>query len=332
MVRPGDSELLGFLLPRGRGLVPTTVFGVPLAPALERCAALAVLEARGLAVLSEPWWCDGSAGRLVEVGAGSVRWSGGTGEVLLSTDDAADRLWPLATRRPDAVSAAVADNAAWCASVAAAQGVPSRRDETSWSAAAPMPAFFPSAVTLRPGVGPAAVLAAVPGGAVGVKDAFADLDLGPGGFSELLHGRWVAAETVARPAGGRERVVLVETSEQLAGFAAASVHESLDWAALQEDPTVDLVLVETFGQDGWKQLAQAVLSSGAGTGVPGAVGISNVEVAAGGSATDAWRAVGWFAARRFPDRLLVGWEPSADVVPPLLAGFVDVGPLRVWVR
>ncbi|SEP95429.1 hypothetical protein [Microlunatus flavus] len=53
--RAEDDELLGHLEDRGDGVVPLTLFGAPLAAPGTRAEAEAVLDARGLASLAEPW-------------------------------------------------------------------------------------------------------------------------------------------------------------------------------------------------------------------------------------------------------------------------------------
>lgn len=242
----------------------------------------------------------------------------------------------------DALAAAVADNVAWCAAVARSRGTAQRATPRTWATRRPMPVLFPSLVTTAPGAAVAEVVDALPPGPVAVKDAFADVDLAAAGFSLLLHGRWLVAPvptttgTATPSAGPRLRCARVRTPAQLSGFAAASVHTGLDWAALQADPAVDLVTVDGFGAGRWARRAQAVLSSGSA-----AVGISNVQLLAGGPGSegpddgevaDVWRALVRAARDRFPGRPVVGWEPVDDVAGPLAAGLLVAGPLRVWVR
>ena len=54
--RPSDSELVGYTVRDAGGTVPLSLLGHPLAGPGEPAAAIAVLEARGLACLSESWW------------------------------------------------------------------------------------------------------------------------------------------------------------------------------------------------------------------------------------------------------------------------------------
>lgn len=54
--RPGDDELVGYLVREASGTTPLTLFGHPLAAPGDPGAAQAVLEQRGLASLAESWW------------------------------------------------------------------------------------------------------------------------------------------------------------------------------------------------------------------------------------------------------------------------------------
>lgn len=51
-----DGERLGQVVPTAAGWQPTTAFGAPLGEPTDHDDAVAVLHARGLAVLAEPWW------------------------------------------------------------------------------------------------------------------------------------------------------------------------------------------------------------------------------------------------------------------------------------
>ncbi|HYH31435.1 MAG TPA: hypothetical protein VD903_13705 [Pseudonocardia sp.] len=59
--RDGDGELLGFVEPAADGgWRALALFGAELATAPDQDAAVAQVEAAGLAVLAERWWyCDG---------------------------------------------------------------------------------------------------------------------------------------------------------------------------------------------------------------------------------------------------------------------------------
>jgi hypothetical protein len=55
--RPADGELVGYLVPDGPGVVPTTLVGTPLGGPGPAADARAALVARGLVALDRRWWC-----------------------------------------------------------------------------------------------------------------------------------------------------------------------------------------------------------------------------------------------------------------------------------
>ena len=69
--RPDDGELIGYLIPADDELViPTTIFGYRLEPAMDRFAAEQVLNDLGLSYLANVWLLadeDGSERRVVLV-------------------------------------------------------------------------------------------------------------------------------------------------------------------------------------------------------------------------------------------------------------------------
>ena len=65
--RESDDELLGYVAATADGSVPLTLFGVALAGPGTREEAEAVLQARGLACLAEPWWFRQDDGEEVRV-------------------------------------------------------------------------------------------------------------------------------------------------------------------------------------------------------------------------------------------------------------------------
>jgi hypothetical protein len=69
--RSGDGELIGYLIPADNELViPTTIFGYRLEPAMNRFAAEQILDDLGLSYLANVWLFDhedGSERRVVLV-------------------------------------------------------------------------------------------------------------------------------------------------------------------------------------------------------------------------------------------------------------------------
>ncbi|GAA3571698.1 hypothetical protein GCM10022197_30310 [Microlunatus spumicola] len=116
MVLPGwtpyrrheDDELLGYLVQEPGGTVPLTLFGARLAEAGTLEQAEAVLRARGLSCLADPWLFrqdDGEEVRVALVAAYPDRvvvvpapWGyadPGAQPVVVAAENGADRLRPL---------------------------------------------------------------------------------------------------------------------------------------------------------------------------------------------------------------------------------------------
>jgi hypothetical protein len=55
--RPQDGEVVGYLVPTGSDVVPTTLAGTPLGGRQPAPAARALLVARGLRAMDGRWWC-----------------------------------------------------------------------------------------------------------------------------------------------------------------------------------------------------------------------------------------------------------------------------------
>lgn len=86
------------------------------------------------------------------------------------------------------VQTAARNNAEWCAAMSRSHDVASEFSAQVWAAPARTPLYYPDAVTLVPGVDPAALAAWIDITAPGasVKDSFADLDLTEVGFQVLF--------------------------------------------------------------------------------------------------------------------------------------------------
>ncbi|QEO16099.1 hypothetical protein FLP10_06080 [Agromyces intestinalis] len=225
------------------------------------------------------------------------------------------------------------DNARWCAAVARAHGIAAASTPWGWRARAAMPEGYPEAVTLGPGAAAAEVAAAVPPGPASVKDSFADLDLHDAGFEVLLEGGWIALEregggelsgasgaSGASLAGaGAPPLEPVRTARALADWALASGAVAAGHPALLDDPAV---VVLAASDESGAVVAGGILSLG-----DDAVGVSNVFGRPG-----TYAAIATAATVRAEGRPVVGWEPADLLASPAAAGFVVVGPMRVWVR
>ncbi|MFY1615552.1 hypothetical protein [Micromonospora sp. WMMD736] len=219
---------------------------------------------------------------------------------------------------PDGMrEAAARNNARWCEAVCASHGLVGRSDADAWSVPRRSPQWYPDAVTLRPGVDPEALLARIDAGAgASVKDSFADLDLTAYGFRVLLDAQWIHRPPADPPPD--PPLTPVSTGQQLAAWASAHGGGELFRPALLTDPRIRVLA--RHDEDG-TVVGGAVLSG------DDPCGVSNV-FAHTADLDEIWRAV---VATR-PDVPLVGYESTPDLPPPLRAGFVPTGPLRVWLR
>lgn len=221
---------------------------------------------------------------------------------------------------PRAVRAAAA-NAAWCATVCWAHGIPSSLAAGLWRSEGRPPPFYPDAVTLEPGLDPARVASLVPSReGASVKDSFGDVDLGALGFAVLFEAQWVWHDPVAGAAAKAGAVwTAVRDEADLAEWATAAGQQ-------------DTLVVELLGEPGVRFLR--AVEDGVEVGRAalclrvGVVEVSNVWAAAPG----VWESLVQAAARWFPARPLAGYEGGVDLVAAMGGGFVPVGPLRVWVR
>jgi hypothetical protein len=228
---------------------------------------------------------------------------------------------------PGRVRLAARNNAEWCDLVCRTHGVDTEFDRDVWVARHRSPPLYPDAVTLRDGVPAGAVLARVdasPG--CSVKDSFASLDLSAEGFRPLFEAQWVW-----RPAGGARPEpglawTVARTAEHLRAWAAAHGGGDTFRPELLDDPAVTIVM----GHDGPDLVAGAVGNHGGAV-----VGLSNVFVGVGAGVDDpgrAWAEASDAVAAAFPGLDLVGYEDGAALRTALDAGFVAVGPLRVWLK
>jgi hypothetical protein len=203
----------------------------------------------------------------------------------------------------DLLSAAVRNNAEWCALVCRTHGVESRFGERAWRALGPTPPYYPDSITLSPDAAPADLLPAQ-----SIKDSFATLDLTADGFAPLFEATWIHRPPA--PAGGKaaRRVSSVgDLREEHAAFVRA---------ALLDDPGVAVLTLDQGG---------SILNR-----VGGVLGVSNLFAVDGGDVGAVWSATIRAAADLFPGLDLVGYEHGGDLPPALAAGFTELGPLRVW--
>ncbi|RHA38213.1 hypothetical protein [Cellulomonas rhizosphaerae] len=195
---------------------------------------------------------------------------------------------------------AAANNAAWCDAVCRAAGLAPEADDGLWWSSARTPPGYPDAITLRPGIDAATLLARMDGSpGASVKDSFADLDLVTHGYTVLFDATWIG-----HPGSTRDPVRRWEPGRL---DAATGTGE-------------DVRVLETT--DGVAGRVAFNLSAAE-------IGVSNVAVDDGDPA-DLWRDLPGLAHQSFGALPLVGYE--IDPTAALAAGFSPIGPLRVWLR
>lgn len=222
----------------------------------------------------------------------------------------------------DPLTLAVRENATWCDLVCRLHRFTPEGDARLWWSARRTPDLFPDAVTLVPDLPVLDVLGRIadsPGASV--KDSFATLDLTDQGWTVRFEATWIA-----RPPGvGADADVAVTFTvvrEKLlfaAWCRACGGPEGVLPAGLRRAPGVTVL-----GRDG--------------DGAPPAGAILHRTEIGGTPVVGLWNAFGdgpavaAAASDRFPDSWVVGYEVGAELERALAAGFVAVGPLRVWHR
>jgi hypothetical protein len=207
-------------------------------------------------------------------------------------------------------------------------GVPSAFAADAWTAAARTPLYYPDAVTLAPGVDPAALTAridAAPGAAV--KDAFADLDLAPAGFRVLFAAQWIhrAASPPVLPTYLDWEVI--KDPEALRAWEIVWNAEAGDAGLFRPELLGEPDVFVLAGRSADGRVAAGAVASRSGQ----AVGVSNV-FAVDGDPDTAWPVVLEAVHRLFPDLPVVGYEHGDTLEAAMRHGFEPIGPLRVWIR
>ncbi|MEV4657244.1 hypothetical protein [Micromonospora sp. NPDC049301] len=213
--------------------------------------------------------------------------------------------------------AAARNNAEWCDAVCGSHGLTGRTDADAWSVPRRSPPWYPDAITLRPGVGPDALLARIDAGpGASVKDSFADVDLSRYGFRVLFEAQWIHRPPLDPPAGAP--LTPVTTPAELAGWAATHGGGPLFRPALLADPRVRILARH---DDRGAMVGGAVVSGDSGYGV------SNL-FAHTVDPREIWHGV----LATVPRVPMVGYESGPDLAPALAAGFTQQGPLRIWLH
>jgi hypothetical protein len=214
---------------------------------------------------------------------------------------------------------AAAANAGWCDAVCRNLGLQTRWAADAWTAAERSPAGYPDAVTLSRGVDAETLLSRVEGGVgCSVKDSFAELDLTPWGFHVLFQATWIR-----RSAAESALAAVLDWHE-------ARTPDELDQWSMEHDLDVFVSASLALGD---VRFFHAV-SGGAGFALHrtgGVVGVSNTIASRADLAT-VWSDTIVVASQTYPGYDLVGYELGADLEAAMAVGFVETGPLRVWIR
>ncbi|WP_407647104.1 hypothetical protein [Actinacidiphila soli] len=227
------------------------------------------------------------------------------------------------------VQAAARNNAEWCAAMSRSHDLASEFREQAWAAPARTPLYCPDAVTLVPGVDPAALAARIDITAPGasVKDSFADLDLTEAGFQVLFEAQWIHRPASAPAIASDLAWDVAGDPDTLRAWALAwddgDGNAGLFRRELLDDPAT---FVLAGHSPGGRVIAGAVANRSGQV-----VGISNVFALDGGPDA-AWpvvlEAVHWL----FPTLPVVGYEHGDDLAVAVRHGFEPVGPLRIWLH
>jgi hypothetical protein len=212
---------------------------------------------------------------------------------------------------------AAACNASWCDIVCRTRALPTQWGDDAWSVARRSPNGYPDAVTLSPMVDAGAVLARVEGGAgCSVKDSFAVLDLEPWGFHVLFEATWI------------RRSIEAIGPVTLDWLEVRSPAELEQWSRGHD---LDVFVPALLDFD---DLRFFYTKSGAGAGFAlnragGVVGVSNI-FAGQAEPKVIWSDLVAVAAEAYPRVDLAGYELGEDLEIAMAVGFVQTGPLRVW--
>lgn len=227
------------------------------------------------------------------------------------------------------VRAAARNNAEWCAAMSRSHGLTGEFGTQAWAAPARTPLYYPDAVTLVPGVEPAALAKRIDTTAPGasVKDSFADLDLTEAGFHVLFEAQWIHRPVGATAIASNLDWDVVDAPDALRAWALAwddgDGNADLFRPGLLDDPAT---FVLAGRAPGGRVVAGAVASRS-----DEVVGISNVFASDGGPDT-AWPVVLGAVQRLFPALAAVGYEHGDGLEAAVRHGFEPIGPLRIWLH
>ena len=215
------------------------------------------------------------------------------------------------------------NNAEWCELVANSHGVPNTWSDSVWYAAGRMPPFYPSVVSLEPGVRREDILELVQNlpPECGWKDSFADLDLTEFDFSVGFEANWYALSGPLRGAYSAKSVATVTSADELD-----------EWTAAWDETPIgqSIFLPNLIGPNVrflFRRNAESIDAGLVATESMDAVGLTNTFGSPEGIAQCI---CGTFeSAHGLP---LVGYGSADELRMMAALGFKDLGRLRVWLR
>ncbi len=243
------------------------------------------------------------------------------------------------TREP--VRAAIEASRRWYDIVFALHGIPARADDRLWVAHGEPPPWHSAVKTLSPKVDGDLVLEAMEPHLHGsVADSFGILDLGKYGFDLLIEASWVVHEGVSEaawPAGWS----VVDDAGLLAKWCLLHDYEDVLTPAILSDPRCHVLAriedEQPIGgailHDGGQAVGMSNLWSGAGAGAgAGERAGSDDGERAGEVGPEDVAEVLACAGILYPGRSVTDFSWGAELDAVMAAGFVSVGPQRVWAR
>jgi hypothetical protein len=188
---------------------------------------------------------------------------------------------------------------------------------------APLPAHVPGRRhTQRVRVGRRRV---APGGCLpgcSIKDSFGSLDHARDSFRLLFDAEWIHREPSQHRAGDGLTWSVVRTPDELVAWGAAHGGGEVFGPVLLDDPAVTILMA----RDG-----QGVSAGAIGYRSRSVIGVSNLFTTTA-DIDQAWAGAIAVISAQNPDLPLVGYENGASLRAARRAGFVSVGPLRVWMK
>lgn len=226
------------------------------------------------------------------------------------------------------------NNAVWHDTVCRSHGVPGEFQKAAWINLGLIPAYYANAVTLvaeaveEQLTAARLILEARSNDAVGFKDSFSRLDLGPLGFRALFRAHWIVgppAETRTPVAGVSFTPIADETS--LREWEAAWGETPATGTPVYRPSLLDDANVKVIGARRGGRIVAGVIANRTSR----VVGLTNLFVR-DLDPDKVRRGLVDAASRAFPGIPLVGYERGDALDAMRRLGFRRLDPLTVWVR